>query len=60
MGVVNDTARVSKVVAAQPYMGIGVGWPTPAKSWEQTNFTVCIASADWQWKKCAGCEQQLS
>ena len=45
MGAVNDSTRTSTVVADKPYMGIGVDWPVPAKSWTQNNFTnMCMNS----------------
>jgi hypothetical protein len=45
MGALNDSIRTSTVVADKPYMGIGVDWPVPAKSWTQNNFTnMCLNS----------------
>ena len=45
MGAMNDSSRTSTVVADKPYMGVGVGWPVPASSWTQNNFTnMCLNS----------------
>ena len=43
MGAVGDPSRVSRVEIPQPYMGMGVGWPEPTASWDETNYSnVCI------------------
>ena len=48
MGVVGDATRVSKVVADQPYMGLGVHWPKPTKSWSELNYTNMCINSCWE------------
>ena len=48
MGVVGDQTRVSSLRVEQPYMGIGVNWPHPTRSWMELNYSdVCINSC-WE------------
>ena len=48
MGVVGDASRVSKVVADQPYMGLGKDWPVPTTSWSELNYTNMCINACWE------------
>ena len=48
MGAVNDTRRVSTVVAAQPYMGLGRLWAKPTVSWAERNYSNVCINACWE------------
>jgi hypothetical protein len=48
MKVVGDAARVSTLRVEQPYMGLGVGWPTPTTSWAELNCA-CRDSTPRNW-----------
>jgi hypothetical protein len=48
MGVVGDASRLSTVVAAQPYMGLGAAWDEPTTSWAELNYTNMCVNACWE------------
>ena len=48
MGAVNDPSRTSTVVAEKPYMGLGVDWAVPTKSWTETNYTNFCINSCWE------------
>ena len=48
MGIVGDTARLSRVVVKQPYMGLGAHWPQPTTSWSELNYSNLCVNACWE------------
>lgn len=48
MGVVGDSSRVSELVVAQPYMGLGVDWAQPTTSWAENNYSNLCVNMCWE------------
>jgi hypothetical protein len=48
MGVVGDDTRVSTLVVARPYMGLGVDWDEPTVSWTEPAYRNMCLNACWE------------
>lgn len=48
MGAIDDPARVSVVEVERPYMGLGVNWPVPTKTWAEANYTRMCVNSCWE------------
>lgn len=48
MGVVGDPTRLSELRVDQPYMGLGVHWPTPTHSWAEKNYSFLCVNSCWE------------
>jgi hypothetical protein len=48
MGVVGDETRISQLIIPRPYMGMGINWDEPSKSWLEPSYKNMCINACWE------------